>query len=134
MLTTARKAFKYRLYPTHLHQTLLDRQFELCRELYNAALTERREAYRMVGKSINYFDQAHQLKEIRYERPDLCTVNFSACQDVLRRLDKAFKAFFERIKRGDKPGFPRYKGKNRYNSITWPGYGCEESTGNFGSR
>lgn len=95
----------------------------MCRELYNSALTERREAYRMVGKSINYFDQANQLKEIRQFRPDFCAVNFSACQDVLRRLDKAFKAFFERIKRGDKPGFPRYKGKNRYNSLTWPSYG-----------
>ncbi len=122
-MTTARKAFKFRLYPTHLQETLLERQFEACRELYNAALTERREAYRMVGKSINYFDQANQLKEIRTFRPDLCAVNFSATQDVLRRLEKGFKAFFERIKRGDKPGFPRYKGKNRYNSVTWPSYG-----------
>lgn len=102
---------------------MLERQFEACRELYNAALTERREAYRMVGKSINYFDQATQLKEIRQFRPDLAAVNFSATQDVLRRLDKGFKAFLDRVKRGDKPGFPRYKGKNRYNSITWPSYG-----------
>lgn len=122
-MTKARKAYKYRLYPTHLQETLLERQFEACRELYNAALTERREAYRMVGKHINYFDQANQLKEIRTFRPDLCFVNFSATQDVLRRLDKAFKAFFERIKRGDTPGFPRYKGKGRYNSVTWPSYG-----------
>jgi putative transposase len=122
-MNTPRRAFKYRLYPTHHHQTLLVRHFEVCRELYNAALTERREAYRMVGKSINYFEQANQLKEIRTFRPDLCAVNFSACQDVLRRLDKAFKSFFERIKRGDKPGFPRYKGKGRYNSVTWPSYG-----------
>ena len=122
-MISARKAFKYRLYPTHLQETLLERQFQVCRELYNAALTERREAYRMVGKHINYFDQSNQLKEIRTFRPDLGAVNFSACQDVLRRLDKGFKAFFERIKRGDKPGFPRYKAKPRYNSITWPSYG-----------
>jgi len=54
---------------------------------------------------------------------DLAKVNFSAAQDVLRRLDKAYKAFFERIKRGDTPGFPRYKGKGRYDSLTWPSYG-----------
>lgn len=126
-MSKTRRAFKYRLYPTHQQETLLGRQFDLCRELYNAALTERREAYRMVGKSINYFDQANQLKEIRVLRPDLCAVNFSTCQDVLRRLDKGFKAFFERIKRGDKPGFPRYKGRGRYNSVTWPSYrdGCK---------
>jgi putative transposase len=122
-LSKTRRAFKYRLYPTRQQQTLLGRQFELCRELYNAALTERREAYRMVGKSINYFDQANQLKEIRQLRPDFCAVNFSACQEVLRRLDKAFKAFFERIKRGEKSGFPRYKAKTRYTSVTWPSYG-----------
>ena len=118
-----RRNLKYRLYPTHLQQTLLDGQFELCRELYNAALTERREAYRMHHISINYYHQANQLKEIRSLRPDLAALNFSACQDVLKRLDKAFKAFFARLKRGDKPGFPRFKSKHRYHSITWPSYG-----------
>lgn len=118
-----RKAYQYRLYPTRLQETLLSGQFEVCRELYNAALTERREAYRMKGISLNYYTQANQLKEIRTFRSDLAMVNFSATQDVLKRLDKAFKAFFERVKRGAKAGFPRYKAKNRYSSLTWPSYG-----------
>lgn len=118
-----RKAFLYPLYPTPAQEKLLDKQLWACRSLYNAALTERREAYRMVGKSINYYDQANQLKEIRLFDLDLARVNFSACQDVLKRLDKAFKALFSRIAKGEKPGFPRYKGFGRYDSITWPSYG-----------
>lgn len=123
MKEQGRKNLEYRLYPTPAQEKLLDSQFEAARSLYNAALTERREAWRMVGKSINYYDQASQLKEIHLFDTDLARLNFSACQDVLRRLDKAMKAFFERIKRGDAPGFPRYKGRGRYDSLTWPSYG-----------
>ena len=123
MKEPGRKNLEYRLYPTPAQEKLLDKQLETCRGLYNAALTERREAYRMVGKSINYFDQAGQLREIRLFDSDLAKVNFSAAQDVLRRLDKAYKAFFTRCARGETPGFPRYKGKGRYHSITWPSYG-----------
>lgn len=101
----------------------MNKQLGSCRGLYNAALTERREAYRLAGKSINYYDQARQLKEIRLFDLDLAAVNFSATQDVLRRLDKAFKAFFRRLSAGEKPGYPRYKGFGRYDSITWPSYG-----------
>jgi putative transposase len=118
-----RKNLEYRLYPTFAQEKLLCNQFEAARSLYNAALTERREAWRMCHKSINYFDQANQLKEIRLFDTELAKLNFSACQDILRRLDKAFKAFFERTRRGDTPGFPRYKGRGRYDSITWPSYG-----------
>ena len=49
--------------------------------------------------------------------------NFSCCQDVLRRADKTYKAFFARVKRGDKPGFPRFKPWRRYDSLTFPSYG-----------
>ena len=49
--------------------------------------------------------------------------NFSCCQDVLRRLDKTFQAFFARVRRGEKPGFPRFRSFRRYDSITFPSYG-----------
>jgi putative transposase len=123
MPQTARKAYQYRLYPTPAQEKALVGQLEACRSLYNAALTERREAYRMHHKSISYREQSAQLKEIRTFDTEVALVNFSATQDVLRRLDKAFGAFFARIKRGDKPGYPRYKGKHRYDSITFPSYG-----------
>jgi putative transposase len=86
-------------------------------ELYNAALEERREAYRKCGKSIKYYDQAIQLKEIRKIRPEFLQYTFSSYQQTLRRLDKAFAAFFRRIKAGEKPGFPRFKSYKRFRSV-----------------
>src|SRR5262245_19718542 len=118
-----KKNFKYRLYPSVAQTIALDTQLaEACR-LYNAALQERRDAYRMAGKSLNYCDQANQLKDIR-AAGDLGLVNAQCAQDVLRRLDKAFKAFFMRIKRGQTPGYPRFRSVSRYDSITFPTYGA----------
>lgn len=96
---------------------------ETCRRLYNRSLAERRDAYQNDGKSLNYYDQANTLKEQRQANEYLAKVNFSATQDVLRRLDKAFQAFFRRVKAGEKPGYPRFKSKGRYDSITFPAYG-----------
>jgi len=116
------KTFKYRLYPTATQQELLHQQLaEACR-LYNAALQERIAAYRTHRKSVNYYDQAAQLTEIR-KAGDLGLPNCHCAQDVLKRLDKAFKAFFQRSKRGQKPGFPRFKSYRRYDSITFPSHG-----------
>ena len=100
----------------------LDGQLAEACSLYNAALQERRDAYRFSHVSINYYDQANQLKEIR-ANGDLALANFSCCQDVLRRVDKAFKGFFTRIKRGQKAGYPRFRAVSRYDSITFPSYG-----------
>jgi putative transposase len=117
-----RKTFKYRLFPTATQQELLRVQLsEACR-LYNAALQERRDAYQTHKKSLNYYDQANQLKEIRASG-DLSLANYHCCQDVLKRIDKAFKAFFRRCKSGQKPGFPRFKSHRRYDSITFPSHG-----------
>ena len=117
-----RKNFKYRLYPTEAQSDALDHQLaEACR-LYNAAVQERRDAYRMAGESINYYDQADQLKDIRADG-DLELANFSCSQDVLRRVDKTFKAFFRRVETGEKPGYPRFRPVSRYDSITFPSYG-----------
>ena len=117
-----RKTFKYRLYPTGNQAQALDSQLgEACR-LYNAALQERRDAYQHAGISISYYDQAAQLKDIRAE--DACGLaNFSCSQDVLRRVDKTFRAFFGRVQRGETPGYPRFKSRFRYDSITFPSYG-----------
>ena len=117
-----RKNLKYRLYPSAAQGIALDTQLAEARRLYNAALQERRDAYRMAGKSLNYCDQANQLKDIR-AAGDLGLVNAQCAQDVLRRLDKAFKAFFTRIKRGQTPGYPRFRSASRYDSITFPTYG-----------
>jgi putative transposase len=117
-----RRTFKYRLYPTRAQSLALDEQVnEACR-LYNAALDERRSAWRMHGKSIRYLDQADQLKMIR-AAGHVGVANFSACQDVLRRVDKTFAAFFRRLTTGEKAGYPRFRSRSRYDSLTWPSWG-----------
>lgn len=115
-----RKAYKFRIFPTKAQTTKIEFTLRLCRELYNAALQERRDAYRMNGKSLNYYDQADQLSSIKEERTDLSAVHSQVLQDVLRRVDKAFGGFFGRLKRGVKAGFPRFQGRNRYDSFTYP--------------
>lgn len=117
-----RKTYKYRLFTTDTQEQTLDAQLgEACR-LYNAALQERRDAYQKSGISLNYYAQANQLKEIR-SAGNSGLVNFSASQDVLRRVDKTFKAFFARCKAGKKAGYPRFKSRHRFDSYTFPSYG-----------
>src|SRR5262245_39344348 len=114
------KAFKYRLYPSKAQETKLERTLDLCRELYNAAITERRGAYQIAHKTLNYYDQAKQLPEIKEIRPELNDVHSQVLQEVLKRVDLAFTAFFRRLQNGDKPGYPRFKGIDRYESFTFP--------------
>jgi len=117
-----RLTFKYRLKPTVAQVAFLEGELREAASLYNAALEERVGAWRVCRKSINYYDQASQLKPMRVDGC-LTLTNFSCCQDVLRRVDRAFKAFYRRCKTGQKPGFPRYRSAQRYDSITFPSYG-----------
>lgn len=117
-----RKSFKFRLYPTRKQSEALDREVTAAQRLYNAALEQRRFAWQRRHVSLNYNAQAGDLKDLRASGAST-PANFSACQDVLRRLDKAFQAFFRRVKSGDKPGFPRFKSRDRYDSLTFPSYG-----------
>lgn len=117
-----RKTYTYRLFPTAAQAQALDAQLgEACR-LYNAALQERRDAYQKSGVSLNYYDQAHQLKAIR-EEGNCALANFSASQDVLRRVEKTFTAFFRRVTAGLKAGYPRFKSRRRFDSYTFPSWG-----------
>lgn len=113
-------AFKFRLYPTKKQALVLGWTLDRVRELYNAALQERRDAYRMCGKSITYYDQAVQLPAIKEFREEYYAIHSQVLQDVLRRADKAFRGFFARCKRGETPGYPRFKGRGQFNSFTYP--------------
>jgi putative transposase len=115
-----RKSYKFRIYPSKSQVAKLETTLSLCRELYNAALQERRDAWELNRVSINYFDQQNQLPEIKAIRDDLNSVHSQVLQDVLKRLDKTFKAFFERVKRKEKAGFPRFKSQNRFDSFCFP--------------
>jgi putative transposase len=114
--------YKYRLFTNHIQDEALEGQLSEACLLYNAALQERRDAYTKRGVSINYYAQANQLKVIR-QAGDCRLANFSACQDVLRRVDKTFAAFFRRTKAGLKGGYPRFKSRQRFDSYTFPSYG-----------
>jgi putative transposase len=78
-------------------------------ELYNAGLQQRIEAYRRQRKSLGYVDQANELKAVRLADERLAGYSYSAEQQILRRLDKAFAAFFRRLKTKAKAGFPRFR-------------------------
>lgn len=112
-------SYKYRLQPNREQRQILDRLLEIHRGLYNDALTERRLAWKMNRKSISYVDQANQLKAIRQFDDDAAFANYTSIQQTLRRLDKAFAAFFRRVRTGEKPGFPRYKGRGWFKSICY---------------
>ncbi len=126
-----RKAYKYRLYPRKETEKKLFWTLARCRELYNAGLSERKDAYKlhqrttvqsspetgttvaatMVAnlrvKSITYNQQQNDLPEIKHElRPEYEEIAAHVLQDVLRRLDRAFQNFFRRLKNGEEPGFP----------------------------
>ena len=119
------KAYKFRLYPTHKQIATLEWILRRCKELYNAALEERREAYRLNGVSVSYNMQADQLPAIKHLREEYQDIHSQVQQDVLKRLDKAMQAFFRRVMNGEKPGFPRFKSGDRYDSFTYPQGGYE---------
>jgi putative transposase len=103
------KAFKFKIKrPSKAIVAKFSNTLDLCRELYNAGLQERRDAWKLNQIGISYVEQANQLGEIKAVRDDLDTVHSQVLQDVLKRLDKTFKAFFSRVKKGGKAGFPRF--------------------------
>ena len=116
-----RRAYKFRMRPTVRQHVALAACAEAHRELYyNSALQERRGAWIHSKARIRYADQSAQLSEIRHKRPDLALWSFSSQQATLRRLNRAFEGFFRRVKAGGKPGYPRFKGRGRFDSVEWP--------------
>lgn len=109
--------YKYRLLPTRRQHEALAAILETQRILYNAALEERIDCYRKTGKTRSYIDQCKALTECRRGLPEMAALPLNIQRGTLRRLDEAFKGFFGRIKRGDKPGFPRFRGKAWFNSF-----------------
>jgi putative transposase len=123
-----RKTFKYRIYPTKSQITLLDEMLEECRWVYNETLAYRKHIWESETKSISLFDTNKILTTWKQERPSLNIVHSQTLQDVQTRVDLAFKHFFRRIKQGETPGYPRFKGYGRYDSITYPQSGWKVNT------
>lgn len=104
-------------------------QFVSCQRLYNAMLEQRRSAYE-AGQPTSRFKQERELKSVR-TLPEYRDVYAHALQDVARRVDLAFQAFFRRVKNGETPGYPRFRSMDRYDSLTYkePGNGCVKVDG-----
>lgn len=115
-----RKTFTYRLYPNKQQQRLLDHQLEECRWLYNHLLADRRDAWEQRQESRRLYDQQATLPALKAERPTLASVHSQVLQNVAVRIDLAFQAFFRRVKAGETPGYPRFRGTGRYDSLTFP--------------
>jgi putative transposase len=123
------KSYKFRIYPSKAQNHKLCQTLDLCCELYNAALQERRDAFKVAKISLNYHSQAIQLPEIKESRSEFDRIHSQILQDTLKRLDKAFAAFFRRVKAGDKAGFPRFRSRCRYTSFTFPQSGFAIESG-----
>ena len=122
------RIYKYRLYPTKKQIKSLILQLDGHRFLYNQALAERKQVYEQTGKGIGYTKQATVLlPKLKKENDNLIPCNYSSLQQTLRRLDKSFKAFFRRVKAGEKAGYPRFKSTDRFNTISYAslGDGCQ---------
>jgi len=122
------KSYRYRIYPTKSQRSVLDQNLELCRQVYNDTLALRKNAYEKDGKSISLYETNSILVSWKAQRPELKQVYSQVLQNVQGRVDLAFKAFFRRVKNGEEPGYPRFKGYGRYDSITYKqlGFGIKD--------
>lgn len=107
------KAYKYKLEPNCKQKQLLLQQLDLCRGLYNMCLEQKQ--YQRIGQ----FEQMRQLTELKQAFPEYKNCHAHMLQNVIKRLDKSFQNFFRRLKEGGKAGYPRFKGKNRFDSLTF---------------
>jgi putative transposase len=114
---TVRTTSTYKLKPTPQQEQALAFVVRRCRELYNAGLQERHEAWQKCGVSITAASQSAQLPDITEARPEYREAHSQVVQDVLTRLDRAFQRFFARLKNGAAAGYPRFHGAARYNSF-----------------
>lgn len=120
MSETIIKAFRFSFKPNKTQSQKLDNTLRLCKDLYNAALQERKEAYQINRISINYQHQQNQLPAIKQTNPEYKEIHSQILQNVLKRVDFAFQGFFNRVKKGQKAGFPRFRSISRYDSFTFP--------------
>ena len=113
------RTFKYRLHPTKHQEQALTRLLSFQRELYNAALEERIGAWKWEKRSVTFFDQCQTLSTLKDVRPEVLEAGVTLCRGTLQRVDRAYAAFFRRVRRGETPGFPRFKGAARFDSLEW---------------
>ena len=128
------RTYKYLLRPSDDQARALDFLLWQSRLIYNAALEQRITTYRETGQGIGFNAQWAHFRDLRHANPDTYgLLNASSLQQLLRRLDKGFQAFFRRVEAGETPGFPRFKGRNRFKSIEYTyGDGCKLRKNEYG--
>jgi putative transposase len=114
-----RRTFRYRIYPTVRQRLAIEAQLGFACQIYNAALEQRRYAWRGRNRSVSLYEQFRELTDVRAANMGPTKMSCSAMRDPLRRLDLAFAAFFRRVESGAKPGYPRFRAARRYDSLTW---------------
>ncbi len=115
-----RRTFKFRLYPTGDQQGRIEEQFYQCRRLYNAMLEQRRTAWRSHRITMGLSEQSRQIVDVVHALPEYAAIYSQVLRHTAKRLDLAFQAFFRRLRNGEKPGFPRFRGRHRWDSLTYP--------------
>ena|SRR2546425_743554 len=115
-----RKRFQYRLYPTKQQLKKFEAVLEECRWLYNQTLAYRKDAWEQRQEHVSWYDSKKRIPILKAQRPTLSSVHSQVLQHVTERVELAFQAFFRRCKSGEDPGYPRFKGKGRYDSFTFP--------------
>src|SRR5437867_1152568 len=115
-----RKAFLYRIYPTKAQATRMSHMLNECRWTYNKLLEQRQVYWEEAGIGVGLYDQHAYLPYLKEERPSLADVHSQVLQNVAVRIDLAFKAFFRRVRAGEEPGYPRFRGCDRYDSFCYP--------------
>ena len=121
------KALRYRLYPTKAQASQLAWTLETCRQVYNSLVNDRKFQYEVSGKAPSWIEQKRSITAWKPSHPELSDVHSQVLQDVSKRVDLAFQAFFRRVKGGEAPGYPRIKGDG-YDSFTYPqsGFGFQQ--------
>jgi putative transposase len=123
------KAYKFRIYPTKSQRTKMEQTLDLCRWTYNKTLEIRKNAWENEGKSLSKYETNNLLPEWKADKPELKDVFSQVLQNVHERVDLALKAFLRRVKAGEKPGYPRFRGRGRYDSFTYPQKGFKIDSG-----
>jgi putative transposase len=115
-----KKTFRYRLYPSAAQESVLQKTLGECRWLYNLLLEERRDTYKETGEGLSMYSQINRFPTLKRERQSLKSVHSQVLQNIAASVDLTFKAFFRRLKTGEAPGYPRFRGAGRYVSFTYP--------------
>ena len=107
----------------------MEQTLDLCRWTYNKTLEIRKNAWENEGKSLSKYETNNMLPEWKADKPELKDVFSQVLQNVHERVDLALKAFLRRVKAGEKPGYPRFRGRGRYDSFTYPQKGFKIDSG-----